>query len=138
MSKFTQLVKIAKQKLDEIERALQQNAANINNKQIEIDSLVAELSQLIIPQGGKYQEFLNYSHYKDEYRNTIDFKQQELAFLKAKRRELQENFRVQNIEYEKAKYLDNLEIQKAIKAAKMRESRDMDEISTMLFANKEK
>lgn len=138
MSKFTQLLKIAKQKLDEIERALQQNAANINNKQIEIDSLVAELSQLVIPQTGKYQEFLNYSHYKDEYRNTIDFKQQELAFLKAKRRELQENFRIQNIEYEKAKYLDNLEIQKAIKAAKMRENRDMDEISTMLFANKER
>ena len=61
---------------------------------------------------------------------------QELALLKQQRRELQESFKLHNIEYEKAKYLDNTEIKKMLERAKKQEGRDLDEISVMLYANK--
>ena len=50
--------------------------------------------------------------------------------------ELQEHFKIYNIEYEKAKYLDNTEIKKMLDKAKKQEGRDLDEISVMLYANK--
>lgn len=60
---------------------------------------------------------------------------QELAQLKRQKKELQEYFRVRNIEFEKAKYLDGLEVKKMIEKAKKQEVRDLDEISVMLYAN---
>lgn len=48
---------------------------------------------------------------------------------------MQEYFRVRNIEFEKAKYLDGLEVKKMIEKAKKQEVRDLDEISVMLYAN---
>ncbi|MDA3967073.1 MULTISPECIES: flagellar export protein FliJ [Helicobacter] len=133
-TKFTPLVLLCKNKVDEAERMLQQNAAEINAKQAEIDSAVREFAawSLNEPTSGLYQEHLTFSYHKDEYRSLIDRKVMELAQLKQQRVELQEYFRVQNMEYEKAKYLEGLEIKKNLDRLKRKESIDMDEISVML------
>ncbi|MBD5165008.1 flagellar export protein FliJ [Helicobacter sp.] len=134
-TKFTQLVLLRKKKVDEAEIMLQKNAQAISAKQSEIDALVREFATLQEPKSGIYQAFLTFTHHKDEFRQTIDFKMQELSQLKHKKQELQEYFRVQNIEFEKAKYLDGLEIKKMIEQAKKQETKDLDEISVMLYAN---
>ena len=59
----------------------------------------------------------------------------ELDLRKRQKQELQDYFKVQNIEYEKAKYLDGLEIKKNLERLKKQESKDLDEISVMLYAN---
>lgn len=51
------------------------------------------------------------------------------------RQKLQEDFKRQNIEFEKAKYLDGLEVKKRLEQIKKQEMRDLDEISVMLYAN---
>ena len=135
-TKFTQLVLLRKRKVDEVEMELQKNAQAISAKQAEVDALVREFATLKEPQSGSYQEFLSFVHYKNANRDTINFKMQELALLKQQRRELQESFKLHNIEYEKAKYLDNTEIKKMLERAKKQEGRDLDEISVMLYANK--
>ena len=104
--------------------------------QAEIDALVQEFAMLKEPQSGIYQNFLSFVYHKNAYRDTINFKMQELALLKQQRRELQEHFKIYNIEYEKAKYLDNTEIKKMLDKAKKQEGRDLDEISVMLYANR--
>ncbi|WP_299546365.1 flagellar export protein FliJ [uncultured Helicobacter sp.] len=134
-TKFTQLVLLRKRKVDEVELMLQKNAQHIIAKQGEIDALVAEFATLKEPQSGIYQNFLAFAHHKEEYRSSIDFKMQELAQLKQTKRELQETFKLENIEYEKAKYLDGLEIKKLLEKARIQESRDLDEISVMLHTN---
>ena len=134
-TKFTQLVLLRKRKVDEVELMLQKNAQHIIAKQGEIDALVAEFATLKEPQRGIYQNFLAFAHHKEEYRSSIDFKMQELAQLKQTKRELQETFKLENIEYEKAKYLDGLEIKKLLEKARIQESRDLDEISVMLHTN---
>ncbi|TLD82889.1 hypothetical protein LS70_006250 [Helicobacter sp. MIT 11-5569] len=134
-TKFTQLVLLRKKKVDEIEMLLQKNAQSIVAKQREIDALVAEFATLKEPQNGIYQAFLTFVHHKEEYRSSIDFKMQELAQLKQEKKELQEYFKLQNIEYEKAKYLDGLEVKRMLDKARIQESRDLDEISVMLHAN---
>ncbi|EFR48969.1 hypothetical protein HCMG_01142 [Helicobacter canadensis MIT 98-5491] len=78
---------------------------------------------------------MTFVHHKNEYRQTIDSKMGELALLKRQKQELQDYFKAQNIEYEKAKYLDGLEIKKNLEKAKKQESKDLDEISVMLYAN---
>ena len=104
--------------------------------QAEIDALVQEFAMLKEPQSGIYQNFLSFVYHKNAYRDTINFKMQELALLKQQRRELQEHFKIYNIEYEKAKYLDNTEIKKMLDKAKKQEGRDLDEISVMLYTNR--
>ena len=125
-TKFTQLVLLHKKKVDEIEMMLQKNAQAILVKQNEIDTLVQEFASLQSPTNGIYQNFLTFVHHKEEFRQLIDFKIQELALLKHER---------QNIEFEKAKYLDGLEIKKRLEQIKKQEMRDLDEISVMLYAN---
>ncbi|WP_301008077.1 flagellar export protein FliJ [Helicobacter sp. UBA3407] len=134
-TKFTQLVLLRKKEVDEAEIMLQKNAQAIVAKQSEIDALVREFATLQEPKSGIYQNFLTFAYHKEEFRLTIDFKMQELAQLKRQKKELQEYFRVRNIEFEKAKYLDGLEVKKMIEKAKKQEVRDLDEISVMLYAN---
>ncbi|MDE5603526.1 MAG: flagellar export protein FliJ [Helicobacter sp.] len=134
-TKFTPLVLLQKQKIDAIEQELQHNAEAIKKKQEEIDALIAEFATLKEPTSGVYQAFLTFVHHKNEYRQSIDYKMGELALLKKKKQELQETFRLQNVELEKAKYLDNLEIKKILQKLKKRENIEMDEISVMLYAN---
>lgn len=133
-TKFTQLVLLRKKEVDEAEIMLQKNAQAIVAKQSEIDALVREFATLQEPKSGIYQNFLTFAYHKEEFRQTIDFKMQELAQLKRQKKELQEYFRVRNIEFEKAKYLDGLEVKKMIEKAK-KQVRDLDEISVMLYAN---
>lgn len=134
-TKFTQLVLLHKKKVDEIEMMLQKNAQVILIKQNEIDTLVQEFATLQSPTNGTYQNFLTFVHHKEEFRQMIDFKIQELALLKHERQKLQEDFKRQNIEFEKAKYLDGLEVKKRLEQIKKQEMRDLDEISVMLYAN---
>lgn len=134
-TKFTQLVLLRKRKVDEAELMLQKNAQHIIAKQGEIDTLVQEFATLKEPQNGIYQAFLTFAHHKEEYRSSIDFKMRELAELKQEKKTLQEHFKLQNVEYEKAKYLDGLEVKKMLDKAHIQESRDLDEISVMLHAN---
>ncbi|WP_297814257.1 flagellar export protein FliJ [uncultured Helicobacter sp.] len=134
-TKFTQLVLLHKKKVNEIEMMLQKNAQTIRSKQSEIDVLVQEFATLQEPKSGIYQDFLTFAYHKEEFRQTIDFKVQELAQLKHQKQKLQEDFKLQNIEFEKAKYLEGLEIKKMVEKAKKQEMRDLDEISVMLYAN---
>lgn len=134
-TKFTPLVLLQKQKVDAIEKEIQHNIQAINAKQGEIDALIAEFATLKEPASGIYQDFLTFVHHKNEYRQSIDYKMGELALLKKKKQELQEVFRVQNIELEKAKYLDGLEVKKVLQRLKKRENIEMDEVSVMLYAN---
>lgn len=134
-TKFTQLVILRKKKVDEAELMLQKNAQQIQAKQAEIDALVREFATLEEPKSGVYQAFLTFVHHKNEYRQTIDSKMGELALLKKQKQDLQEHFKAQNIEYEKAKYLDGLEVKKILEKLKKQESKDLDEISVMLYAN---
>ncbi len=134
-TKFTPLVLLQKQKIDVIEQEIERNAQAIKGKQEEIDTLIAEFATLKEPTSGVYQAFLTFVHHKNEYYQSIDYKMGELALLKKKRQELQEAFRLQNIELEKAKYLDSLEVKKVLQRLKKRENVEMDEISVMLYAN---
>lgn len=134
-TKFTPLLLLQKQKIDAIEQEIQHNAQAIKGKQEEIDALIAEFATLKEPTSGVYQAFLTFTHHKNEYRQSIDYKMGELALLKKKKQELQEAFRIQNTELEKAKYLDNLEVKKVLQKLKKRENIEMDEISVMLHAN---
>ncbi len=134
-TKFTSLVVLHKKKVDEMQMLLQNYTKRIVAKQAEIDALVAEFAALKEPQSGIYQAFLTFAHHKEEYRCNIDDKMQELAILKQEKRELQERFKLQNIEYEKAKYLEKLEAKKLLHQIQKQESREMDEVSVMLYAN---
>ena len=127
---------LRKKKVDEVELLLQKNAQNIIAKQQEVDALVAELATLEEPKSGIYQAFLTFIYHKEEYHANIDFKMQELAALKQEKKRLEEDFKLQNIEYEKAKYLEDLERKKILHKTRIQENKELDEVSVMLYANK--
>ena len=134
-TKFSQLVKLNKQKMDKVEQSLRKNAQEIFFKHEEVATLIKELSSMQEPKEGLYQNFLTFAHQKENYRRMIDEKTAEIARLKKERQQLQELFKIRNIEYEKAKYLNNLELKKMLEDAKRKENKNMDEISVMLYAN---
>ena len=137
-TKFTQLVVLRKKKVDEAELMLQKNAQKIKDKKAEIDALIREFSTLEKQKNGVFQAFLTLFDHKNEYKETFDFKMGELALLKKQKQEVQEYFKMQNVEYEKAKYLDGLEVKKILDKIRRQESKDLDEISVMLYANHHK
>ena len=60
----------------------------------------------------------------------------ELLLATVATQKLQEEYKKAHIEYEKIKYLEEQELQALIDKMKMQEQLYLDEISTMLFANK--
>lgn len=132
-TRFTPLLKVRQEKLDRLEAALQAFNYEIMQVQARLEVIVHEIRTLEIPSQGSYGEFLMMQAIKGEQMARLELEQLSLASLQQKKREVEENMRLARIEYEKAKYLDRVEIQKVLATRAREEAREMDEIAGLLF-----
>ncbi len=137
-TKFSEILKVKKQKVSEIE---QQLAA----KRFEKEALVAqsfeisaEIGAQELPKEGSFAAVQTayrgraylYAE-KERVENMIQYLDDEIE-------QLQNAYKAANIEYEKIKYLHENEKQKKIAAMMQAESKRMDEIAGQLFGRKVK
>jgi flagellar export protein FliJ len=135
-TKFSQLVKVKKRKVDEIESELL-DAQNEKRKiHSQIDKISLEISELKTPQSGGFAK-LNISFtYLSNLSNQKKLKVEELEKIEHQIELIKELYKEANIEFEKVKYLDELEVKKQLEELRVKENKDMDEIANLLHAKK--
>jgi len=126
------LVKINKQKVEKIERNIQKINSSINNLNNRIKELEELLSSFVIPKKGDFSYFNQIKSQQFFIREEINRFKNQIMVLKSRKKELFEELKKANIEYEKVKYLQMQEIKKNIKKNKLKEAREMDEIAILL------
>lgn len=135
-TKFSQILKVKKQIVDECERELLDIRNVKKNKLLQVQDLKIQIKNTQKPKNGSFLQlnmvYLNLrilSNQKKEFENDIISLDNQIEGLK-------ELYKVANIEFEKIKYLDIQEIKRIIKLQDMQEKKDMDEISNILFSRK--
>jgi len=132
-TKFSQLAKLRKQKLESIEIEIAIANRQKRDALSNIQRLNEEINLVVIPKKGNFSEI---SIRNDAIRSvSIRKKAQEELIVSLNRHleELQKAYKSANIEYEKIKYLEERELQKRIKKIKLKESKELDEIANMLY-----
>jgi len=135
-TKFSQLVKVKKRKVDEIESELLDTQNQKRRVEIEIKNILQEIRELKAPQSGNFAELnLSYS-YLSNLSNQKKFKEEQLHSIIQQIEVIKELYKEANIEYEKIKYLDEQEIKRQLEELKIKENKDMDEIANLLHSRK--
>ena len=135
-TRFSDLLKVKKQKLSEVERELQDVRERKKRLDVKIGEVDFEVSVLKQPQSGDFtvmqiarQSFLSLIQQKEILNQKLELRIQQIEGLQVLYQEA-------NIDYEKVAYLDSEEVQKEMKRIKEEESKELDEIANILFVNK--
>jgi len=134
-TKFSDILKVKKQAVEKIERNIQKINASINNLKVKIDNLEDTLFSLTTPKEGNFSLFSQIKTQQNLLRDEIKNLKNQIVVLDNRKNELMAGLKKANIEYEKIKYLENLEIQKIIKEKRLKEIKEMDEIAILLRNN---
>lgn len=135
-TKFNDIVKIRKRKVDELQDYLARVEFNIQAATMEIDRLVARLYAEHIPSEGSISELLQLQEIKKAYKVEIENQKANLSNLLQTKQTVVEMLKEANIEYEKMKHLHELELKKFADVLRQKEAKNLDEIAVMLFNNR--
>jgi flagellar biosynthesis chaperone FliJ len=136
-TKFDSVVKLKKQQVDNIEKNIQKVNASINNLKEKIQNLQNSIFSFQIPKSGDFALLNQIKHQQHILRNEIDNLKNQIIILENRKKELLNELKKANIEYEKMKYLQAEEIKKIVKEKRLKEARDMDEIAILLRKSNE-
>ncbi len=132
-TKFSQLVKVKKRRVDEIENELLDIQNQRRSILIKIEDILKEISLIKTPKSGSFSQInISHMHLKNF---SIQKRAYEEEIIRVDRQiiGLKELYKEANIEFEKVKYLEDLEIKKQLQLLKIKENKDMDEIANLLF-----
>jgi len=101
-----------------------------------IEASYNELRALEIPQGGDFSLFRQMQLLKHRITDEIGFNKYNLQMAENALMKAMQQLKTANIEYEKFKYLETNEIEKVLKAQKLKEAKDLDEVALMMFNRK--
>ncbi len=135
-SKFSKIAKIRKQKRETIERELLRSQNKEKMLSHKIASLYEEIISIKMPQNGAVSLLSLVGEQKKILNRDKKHYEHELQLAMVATQKLQVDYQKAHIEYEKIKYLEEQELQAFINKMKQQEQLYLDEISTMLFANK--
>jgi hypothetical protein len=135
-TKFSDLLKVKKQILLQVENTLLETRIKKQNLLQKLDEIKKEINSQQKPTSGSigllkmaYFSINSLNRQKDSIIKSIEDIENEILYL-------QKEYKIANIEYEKINYLDAQEIEKIKKEKLEQERKDMDEISNVLFVNK--
>ncbi len=137
-TRFSSLVHVKKNIMQKSERLLQKANANFHNAKKALTESLTFLQDIEPPTHGKIADFLANRALLDSQRVIINHNEEWLAYTKTEVAQAKEQLKCDMIEYEKYKYLEYEEIQKALKQIKVKEAKDLDEIALMTYTNKNK
>ena len=135
-TRFTDILKVKKQKLSEVERELQDVQNRKKRLELKIKQVDKDVSSLKLPKSGDFgtlqmsrQAFLTLIREKELLAQKLSTRIKQIEGLKILYKEV-------NIDYEKIAYLHAEEIKKEMKRIADEESKELDEIANILFVNK--
>ena len=135
-TRFTDILKVKKQKLSEVERELLDVQNHKKRLELEIAQVDREVAALQTPKSGDFgtlqmsrHSFISLIQQKELFIEKLAVRIKQIAGLK-------ELYKEASIDYEKLAYLDADEIKKELKRIAEEESKELDEIANILFVNK--
>jgi len=134
-TKFDDLVKLRKNEIEKIERNIQKINSSIKMLKEKEASLKKELLSFSLPKSGTFSEINQLKQMQYLLKDEIENINSQIDILNSRKKDLLEELKKANIEYEKMKYLQNKEIKKKIKELQLKEAREMDEIAILLRNN---
>ena len=136
-TKFDSLVKIKKNELKKIEKDLIKVNNAIDLIKNKIKELQIKFNSFSIPDKGNFKEIYQIKAMQNAIKSEIDNYKSQLKMLNERKNLLISKHKAANIEYEKMKYLQTMEIKKQLQKQKQKENIQMDEIAIMLRKNHE-
>ena len=134
-TKFDSIVKVKKNEVEKIERNINKLNSSIKMLEDKIITLNNKLSSFTFPKNGNFSEFNQYKILQNSLIEEIENFKNQLNILNNRKKELFQEYKKANIEYEKMKYLQNEEIKRVLKKKKKKEQLEMDEIAILLREN---
>ena len=134
-NKFSKIAKVRKQKRDAIERELIKSQNKEKLLQHKIASLYEEIVSMQTPQNGTISLLSLLNEQKRILNRDKREQEKALHVTHENSQKLQIEYQKAHLEFEKINYLEEQEIQAFINKMRKQEQLDLDEISTMLFAN---
>ena len=135
-TRFSSLVTIKKNTMEKSERLMQTANKNLQNAKAALEESLALLNDIHTPQTGNMSEFLANRSLLDSQRSLIEHNEGWVAYADKEVLAAKEQLKLAMIEYEKFKYLELQEIEKILKAQKIQEAKDIDEVALMTHTKK--
>ena len=135
-TRYSSLVSLKKNTMQKSERVVQNANKTLLNAKEALENSLAELQNISSPDYGFISEFLANRSLLDAQRALIKQNEEWVQYAAQELKDAQEQLKKDMIEFEKFKYLEMQEIEKFIKAKKLQEAKDLDEIALMTFGKK--
>jgi flagellar export protein FliJ len=135
-TRFSQILKVKKRRVDECERELLDIRNVKKNKLLQINNISKEIENFKKPASGNIMQLNLSFSLLSQLNNQKKSYKSDINILDAQIEGLKELYKEANIEFEKIKYLDSIEIKKILSIEAEKEKKDMDEISNILFSRK--
>ena len=133
-TKFSSLVSLKKNAMSKSERVLQGANADLNSATMALQISYNSLNDVQPPRSGTMAQMLASRTLLDSQRGMITHNKEWVGFAKNQVEVAKERLKVDMIEHEKFKYLEVQEIKKVLKAQKLQEAKDLDEVALMTHA----
>jgi flagellar biosynthesis chaperone FliJ len=135
-TKFDQVVKLKKLKVEEVENELLSLNQHIDSEQQKLISLNVELSNIKYPHSGDFSQMLQLREMMKIEISQINQVKKTIEDLNNQKSLINEHLKEVKLDYEKIKFLQGEEIKKELKNRVHKEAKDMDEIAIMLYKDK--
>ncbi len=116
-----------------MEKSVQSCHATIKTINEKIENSYHELRTMQIPLAGDFSLYRQMQLLKHRVQDEIGFNKHNLLLAENALMKAMQQLKTANIEHEKFKYLETNEIEKVIKAQKLKEAKDLDEVALMAF-----
>lgn len=130
---FDKLIKAQEQKLSLCEQHIVRYNNEIAAKQSQVNGLIEQIATMNLPQSGDFSVFLQANAKRRAFVFEIDSIQEQIAHDKAQIQELEQEYRLLCVEFEKLKHIRDKEREKFLKALKQKERKELDEIAILLY-----
>ncbi len=132
-TKYSQLVKIKKQKVDSIENIIAVLNRYKEELKEDIKKVAEDIKNIKKPKSGNFSNFIS-QNYSFSVLMKIKRKKEQMLSQKMKEIDIATNeYKKALVDYEKIKYLEDLTIQERIKKLKKDEEKMLDEISVLTY-----
>lgn len=135
-TRFSSLVTLKKNKMEQSERLVQKANADLNTASSYLQASYNSLADVDSPKEGNISKFLASRTLLSAARSSITHNQEWVEFAKKQVHLAREKLKSDMIEHEKFKYLELEEIKKILLIQKRQEAKDLDEVALMTFSKK--
>lgn len=137
-TRFSSLVTLKKSAMQKSERALQSANADLNSASEALELSYKSLDDVNQPKSGSMSEMLASRTLLSSQRVMIEHNKEWINYASDQVSQAKVKLKSDMIEHEKFKYLELEEIKKMIKAKKIQEAKDLDEVALMTHGIKNK